>query len=96
MAICRNQIYQKLCNRRPWLENERSADGAKFQRVWAERFLPLNATPYAYEDGDGTVHFFYKKTENGKTKYLDEDGLGLELKIISGLIVPLPTKRITF
>ena len=45
----------------------------------------LNATPYAYEDGDGTVHFFYKKTENGKTKYLDEDGLGLELKIISGL-----------
>jgi len=45
----------------------------------------LSATPYAYEDGDGTVHFFYKKTENGKTKYLDEDGLGLELKIISGL-----------
>lgn len=45
----------------------------------------LNATPYAYEDGDGTVHFFYKKTENGKTKYLDEDGLGLELKIISGI-----------
>ena len=45
----------------------------------------LQATPYAYEDGDGTVHFFYKKTENGKTKYLDEDGLGLELKIISGL-----------
>lgn len=45
----------------------------------------LQTTPYAYEDGDGTVHFFYKKTENGKTKYLDEDGLGLELKIISGL-----------
>ena len=37
--------------------------------------------PYAYEDGDGTVHFFYKKTENGTTKYFDEDGLGLELKI---------------
>ena len=45
----------------------------------------LQATPYAYEDGDGTVHFFYKKTENGKTKYLAEEGLGLELKIISGL-----------
>ena len=37
----------------------------------------LKAFPYAYEDGDGTVHFFYKKTEDGKTKYLDEDGLVL-------------------
>ncbi|MCH5198285.1 MAG: DNRLRE domain-containing protein, partial [Oscillospiraceae bacterium] len=35
--------------------------------------------PYAYEDGDGTVHFFYKKD----SQYLDEDGLGLELKVIS-------------
>ena len=35
--------------------------------------------PYAYEDGDGTVHYFYKTTENGTTKYYDEDGLNLEL-----------------
>ena len=35
--------------------------------------------PYAYEDGDGTVHYFYKTTENGETKYYDEDGLNLEL-----------------
>ena len=41
----------------------------------------LEAFPYAYEDGDGTVHFFYKKTKDGKTEYLDENGLGLELKI---------------
>ena len=41
----------------------------------------LEYYPYAYEDGDGTVHFFYKKTEDGTTRYLDEDGLGLELKI---------------
>ncbi len=40
--------------------------------------------PYAYEDGDGTVHFFYKKTKDGVTKYLDEDGLNLELKVTSG------------
>ncbi len=37
--------------------------------------------PYVYTDGDGTDHYFYKKTENGTTKYLDEDGLGLELTI---------------
>ena len=35
--------------------------------------------PYVYTDEDGTEHYFYKKTENGKTKYLDEDGLKLEL-----------------
>ncbi|MEE1320646.1 MAG: DNRLRE domain-containing protein, partial [Acutalibacteraceae bacterium] len=40
--------------------------------------------PYIYEDGDGTQHYFYKKTENGTTKYIDEDGLNLELKIVSG------------
>lgn len=39
--------------------------------------------PYVYTDGDGTDHYFYKKTENGSTKYLDEDGLGLELTINS-------------
>ena len=39
--------------------------------------------PYVYTDGDGTDHYFYKKTENGKTKYYDEDGLKLELTIQS-------------
>ncbi|MBR5489325.1 MAG: RHS repeat protein, partial [Firmicutes bacterium] len=47
--------------------------------------------PYAYEDGDGTVHFFYKKTENGSTKYLDEDGLDLRMTIQSSA----DTKTIT-
>ena len=42
-----------------------------------------NIFPYAYEDGDGTVHFFYKETKDGVTKYLDEDGLNLELKVTS-------------
>ena len=35
--------------------------------------------PYVYTDEDGTEHYFYKKTEDGKTKYVDEDGLKLEL-----------------
>ena len=43
----------------------------------------LDKFPYVYEDGDGTQHYFYKKTANGKTQYLDEDGLKLELKISS-------------
>ena len=37
--------------------------------------------PYVYTDEDETDHYFYKKTESGKTKYLDEDGLDLELTI---------------
>lgn len=37
--------------------------------------------PYVYTVDDGTDHYFYKTVENGKTKYLDEDGLGLELTI---------------
>ena len=43
----------------------------------------LEMFPYAYEDADGTVHYFYKKTEDSVTKYVDEDGLNLELKKIS-------------
>lgn len=39
--------------------------------------------PYVYTDGDGTEHYFCKKTENGTTKYIDEDGLGYELTISS-------------
>ena len=37
--------------------------------------------PYVYTDGDGTEHYFMK---TGDGKYKDEDGLGLELKTISG------------
>ncbi len=37
--------------------------------------------PYVYTDGDGTEHYFYKKTESGTTTYTDEDGLGLTLTI---------------
>ena len=36
---------------------------------------------YVYTDADGTEHYFYKKTENDVTTYIDEDGLGLELSI---------------
>ena len=43
----------------------------------------LDKFPYVYEDGDGTQHYFYKKTANGKTQYLDEDGLKLELQTTS-------------
>ncbi len=38
----------------------------------------LEQSPYVYEDGDGTEHFFYMNEEG---KLLDEDGLGLELTI---------------
>ncbi len=41
--------------------------------------VSLEKFPYAYEDGDGTVHYFYKETKDGVTKYKDEDGLNLEL-----------------
>lgn len=37
--------------------------------------------PYVYTDGDGTEHYFMKTSDG---KYKDEDGLGLELKTISG------------
>ena len=37
--------------------------------------------PYVYTDGDGTDHYIYKKTENGKTTYQDEDNLKLTLTI---------------
>ena len=43
----------------------------------------LDMFPYAYEDGDGTVHYFYKETKDGVTKYIDEDGLNLTLKVTS-------------
>ena len=39
--------------------------------------------PYVYTDLDGTEHYFYKKNEDGVTKYYDEDGLKLELTINS-------------
>jgi len=32
--------------------------------------------PYVYEDGDGTEHYFYKKSNN---EIIDEDGLGLKI-----------------
>ena len=36
--------------------------------------------PYVYMDQDGTEHYFIKKDN----EYFDEDGLGLELKVVSG------------
>ena len=35
--------------------------------------------PYVYTDADGTEHYIQKVTEDGKTVYKDEDGLGLTL-----------------
>lgn len=40
--------------------------------------------PYVYTDADGTAHYFRKVTENNTTKYIDEDGLNLELTIKNG------------
>lgn len=37
--------------------------------------------PYVYTDGDGTEHYFMKTSEG---KFKDEDGLNLELKVITG------------
>ena len=37
--------------------------------------------PYVYTDSDGTEHYFYKKTTDGKTEYVDEDGLKLKLTV---------------
>ena len=39
--------------------------------------------PYVYTDGDGTDHYFYKKTDSktNTTEYIDEDGLGFELDV---------------
>lgn len=58
------------------------------QTVRSSKLYGLTGTsqklyPYVYEDGDGTEHYFYAKTENNSTKYYDEDGLGLELKTTS-------------
>ncbi len=41
----------------------------------------LEHYPYVYTDADGTDHYFVKKTTDGKTTYIDEDGLGLTLTI---------------
>ena len=41
----------------------------------------LEHYPYVYTDADGTDHYFVKKTKDGKTTYIDEDGLGLTLTI---------------
>jgi len=43
----------------------------------------LSTYPYVYTDEDGTEHYFMKVTEDGATKYYDEDGLGLELTVSS-------------
>ncbi len=40
--------------------------------------------PYVYTDGDGTEHYIYKETKDGKTTYTDEDGLGLTFSLDSG------------
>jgi len=37
--------------------------------------------PYVYTDGDGTEHYMKKETENNKTVYKDEDGLGIKLSL---------------
>ncbi|MBP3923084.1 MAG: DNRLRE domain-containing protein [Ruminiclostridium sp.] len=41
---------------------------------------------YIYVDSDGTEHYLYEdEAEDGSTVYLDEDGLGLTLTVISGI-----------
>lgn len=43
--------------------------------------------PYVYTDSDGTDHYFYKKTTDGKTEYVDEDGLKMKLAVNSSSTV---------
>ncbi|MBQ2798055.1 MAG: DNRLRE domain-containing protein, partial [Ruminiclostridium sp.] len=43
-----------------------------------------DAYKYVYVDSDGTEHYFYEdEAEDGSTVYLDEDGLGLTLTVLS-------------
>ncbi len=57
-----------------------SGKGFKLSLQQTVKSSGISAYPYIYEDGDGTQHYFY----NDGTKYLDEDGLNLELKVLSG------------
>ncbi len=41
--------------------------------------------PYVYTDADGTEHFLVKETEDGKTVYKDQEGLGLTMKTQSDI-----------
>lgn len=68
-------------------ENVRTSIGRGFRLIYQQTVLPSskyglsgdNAKlyPYVYTDGDGTEHYIKKVTEDGKTVYKDEDGLGL-------------------
>ncbi len=57
-----------------------SGRGNKLSLQQTVKTTDISGYPYVYEDGDGTQHYFYKDV----TKYLDEDGLNLELKVLSG------------
>ncbi len=67
----------------------RTSIGRGFRLIYQQTVLPSSEYiensdfnkkyPYVYTDGDGTAHYFVKKTEDGKTVYKDEDGLGLTL-----------------
>ena len=69
--------------------NVRTSIGRGFRLNYQQTVLPstqygLSGTnaqnyPYVYTDGDGTEHYIQKVTENSKTVYKDEDGLGLTL-----------------
>ena len=47
-------------------------------------YKPDGAIYYIWEDGDGTKHYFYPKTDG--TGYIDEDGLELTLKVDSSYV----------
>ncbi len=57
-----------------------SGRGNKLSLQQTVKTTDISGYPYVYEDGDGTQHYFYKDG----SKYLDEDGLNLELKVLSG------------
>ncbi len=57
-----------------------SGRGNKLSLQQTVKATDISGYPYVYEDGDGTQHYFYKDG----SKYLDEDGLNLELKVLSG------------
>ena len=73
----------------PRIGSVRTSIGRGFRLIYQQTVLPSSEYiensafnkkyPYVYTDGDGTEHYFVKKTENKKTVYKDEDGIGLTL-----------------
>ena len=83
--------YNNYCAKKLICETEakdvRTSIGRGFRLFYQQTVLPstkygltgdnAETYPYVYTDGDGTEHYIQKVTEDGKTVYKDEEGLGL-------------------